>query len=93
MMTNKNTIVINFTQLESEVRKKGRLFNASVEGEGKECILLYGAMARAFVLIVLHTSFPSCATSLTLKAAISKHRSIYKVKRTEESRKTAVSTI
>lgn len=84
-MTNKNTIVINYTRLESEVRKKGGLLNTLVEGRGQECILLYAAMARAFVLIVLHTSFPSCATSLTLKAAISNRCSTYKVKRIEES--------
>lgn len=57
MMTNKNTIVINFTQLESEVRKKGRLFNTSVEGGGKECILLYGAMAGR--LFWLFSTLPS----------------------------------
>lgn len=41
MMTNKNTRVIIYTTLASELRKKEEKLNTLVEGRGQECVLFY----------------------------------------------------
>lgn len=53
-------------QWNQKKKRNEEMLNTLVVGRGQKCVL-YLTRARVFLLMVLHTPFPNCTTSLPLK--------------------------